>query len=285
MGYKGKEYLPLKFSGHRLICYVILFSYLIVSIFPIYWMTITSFKSRVETYRTPPTYIPTNPTFENYQIIFTTRPFARYMYNSIVIALVATLICILVGSIAAYGFNRFRFRGNRFWLFIILASRILPPIALITPFFIMAGKLGLVDTLRAQIMVEVYQWLPFTIWIMESFFDAIPRELDESAQIDGCTRSQSFRKVILPLSVPAMSSTAIIAFVGSWNEFLYNLILAPTPAAKNLSVGASDFIADMFISWNQMGAGGLITCIPALIFVLFFQKYIVQGLVAGSVKG
>ena len=128
-------------------------------------------------------------------------------------------------------------------------------------------------------------WLPFTIWINIGFFDTIPKELDEAARIDGSSRLQTFFRIALPLALPGVAASSIITFLGTWNEFLYNLILAPTSNSKNLSVGASDFIADMFISWNQMGAGSIIACIPAFIFVIFFQRYIVQGLTSGSVKG
>jgi ABC-type glycerol-3-phosphate transport system permease component len=248
-------------------------------------MFITGLKTQEEIYTPRPTYFPVHPTLENFVSIFSGRPYLRYTINSLLITLGTTFACVLFGTFAAYGFSRYKFIGNRTLRYLFLASRVFPPISLIVPFFIMVGWMGLYDTILAQIIINMYMWLPFYIWINIGFFDSIPRELEQAAQIDGCSRMQTFFRIAFPLAMPGIAATSIITFLGTWNEFLYNLILAPTERAKNLSVGASDFIADMFISWNQMGAGAIITCIPAVIFVVFFQKYIVQGLTAGSVKG
>ncbi len=264
---------------------IVLLVYFLIVLFPIYWMFITGIKTPDEIYTPRPTYFPLHPTIDNFVSIFTTRPYIRYTANSLIIALGATLASIFFGTIAAYGFSRYKFIGNRTLRYLFLASRIFPPISLIVPFFIIVGWLHLYNTLMAQIIINTYMWLPFYIWINIGFFDSIPPELEQAAQIDGCSRLQTFFKIAFPLSLPGIAATSIITFLGTWNEFLYNLILAPTESAKNLSVGASDFIADMFISWNQMGAGALITCIPAIVFVVFFQKYIVQGLTAGAMKG
>lgn len=274
----------------QIIAYIVLLIYLVINLFPVYWMFVTSLKIDTEVYTAKPTLIPRQPTFKNYIEIFTTRPYFRYTFNTIMIAVVTTFLCVIIGSISAYGFSRFRFFGNQFWRYVIIGSRIFPPISLIVPFFILFGKLEnwfgmqFIDTLHAQIIVNTYMWLPFSIWIMLGFFDVLPKELDEAAKIDGCTRFQSFRKVLFPLAFPGIAATGIIAFMGTWNEFIFNLILAPTPAAKNLSVGASDFIADMFVSWNHMGAGAMIASLPAFLFIIFFQRYIVSGLVAGAIK-
>ncbi|RKX84989.1 MAG: carbohydrate ABC transporter permease [Spirochaetes bacterium] len=277
--------MAIKTGKNKISSAIVLFIYFLIVLFPIYWMFITGIKTPDEIYTPQPTYFPKHPTTANFVSIFTTRPYIRYTINSLTIALGATFTCIVFGTLAAYGFSRYRFKGNRSLRFLFLASRIFPPISLIVPFFIVIGWLHLYNTLLAQIIINTYMWLPFYVWINIGFFDSIPHELEQAAQIDGCSRFQTFFKIAFPLSLPGIAATSIITFLGTWNEFLYNLILAPTERAKNLSVGASDFIADMFISWNQMGAGALITCIPAIIFVIFFQKYIVQGLTAGAVKG
>lgn len=264
---------------------LVLVLYFVVNLFPLYWIFITSLKTDAEIYQPQPTLVPRAPTFENYVTIFTTRPYLKYTVNTILISVGATLACALFGVLAAYGFSRFKFSGNRTLRYLFLSSRVFPPISLIIPIFMMMGWLGLYDTIAAQIIVNTYMWLPFFIWINIGFFDSIPAEIDQAAQIDGCTRFQAFFRIALPLAVPGIAASSIIAFLGTWNEFLYNLILGPTPAAKNLSVGASDFIADMFVSWNQMAAGAIISCLPAFIFVIFFQRYIITGLTAGSVKG
>ena len=272
-------------NKNKSLAIIVLTVYFLFSLFPIYWMVITSIKTDEEIHTPKPTYFPKKPTFNNYISIFKTRPYLRYTYNTIVISIGATLSCITFGTIAAYGFSRYKFKFNMLLRYTFLGIRVFPPISLIVPFFMMIGWLRLYDTLLAQIIIGTYMWLPFTIWINIGFFDTIPRELDEAARIDGSSRFQTFFRIALPLALPGIAASSIITFLGTWNEFLYNLILAPTSRSKNLSVGASDFIADMFISWNQMGAGAVIACIPAFIFVIFFQRYIVQGLTSGSVKG
>jgi len=270
---------------NRILPRLVLVVYFIVNLFPIYWIFITSLKTDAEIYQPQPTLVPHHPTINNYITIFTTRPYLKYTLNTIRISVGATLACAAFGVLAAYGFSRFKFSGNKALRYLFLSSRVFPPISLIIPLFMMVGWLGIYDTIFAQIIVNTYMWLPFFIWINIGFFDSIPSEIDQAAQIDGCTRFQAFFKIALPLSVPGIAASSIIAFLGTWNEFLYNLILGPTPASKNLSVGASDFIADMFVSWNQMAAGAIISCLPAFIFVIFFQRYIITGLTSGSVKG
>ena len=269
----------------KLLPKLVLLIYFVVNLFPIYWIFITSLKTDKEIYRPQPTFLPMQPTLENYYKIFTTRPYLRYTVNTIMISVGATVACVVFGVPAAYGFSRYKFSGNKALRYLFLSTRVFPPISLIIPIFMMVGWIGLYDTIAAQVIVNTYMWLPFFIWINISFFDSIPREIDEAGRIDGCTRMQSFFKIALPLAVPGIAASSIIAFLGTWNEFLYNLILGPTAASKNLSVGASDFIADMFVSWNQMAAGAIISCLPAFIFVIFFQRYIITGLTAGSVKG
>jgi ABC-type glycerol-3-phosphate transport system permease component len=272
-------------QGKKLLPKLVLLVYFVVNLFPVYWIFITSLKTDSEIYRPQPTFLPQHPTAENYAKIFTTRPYLKYTINTILISVGATVTCVVFGVLASYGFSRYKFSGNKALRYLFLSSRVFPPISLIIPIFMMVGWVGLYDTVTAQILVNTYMWLPFFIWINISFFDSIPKEIDQAAQIDGCTRMQSFYRIALPLAIPGIAASSIIAFLGTWNEFLYNLILGPTPASKNLSVGASDFIADMFVSWNQMAAGAVISCLPAFIFVIFFQKYIVTGLTAGSVKG
>jgi multiple sugar transport system permease protein len=272
-------------ARNKALAAIVLIVYFAFNLFPIYWIFVTSLKTDAEVYTAKPTFIPKDPTFENYRTIYKTRSYMKYTTNTILISVGSTLTCVAFGTIAAYGFSRFKFSGNKTLRYIFLASRVFPPISLIIPIFMMIGWFRLYDTIIAQIIVNTYMWLPFFIWINISFFDTIPREIDQAAQIDGCTRMQSFFRIAFPLALPGIAASSIIAFLGTWNEFLYNLILGPTPRAKNLSVGASDFIADMFVSWNQMAAGAIIACLPAFIFVIFFQRYIVTGLTSGSVKG
>jgi len=273
-----------KYRG-KILAYLVLLCYLLVAIFPLYWMIITGFKTNTEVYSDRPTYIIKHPTLRNFITIFKGRPTLYYFRNTMVVALVTTIICILVGTIAAFSFARYKYKGSSFIMFCILAVRIFPPISLIVPLYLMMSKLGLIDNLLGLIIVNIYLTLPFFIWIMKGFFESIPKELDEAARIDGCSRFQAFRLIIFPISFNGLAAASIITFMWTWNEFLFGQILAVTSAAKNISVGAVDFITDLNISWNQMCAYGFLASIPAFIFIILFQKYIVQGLTAGAVKG
>jgi multiple sugar transport system permease protein len=273
-----------KYRG-KILPYLVLLFYLLVAIFPLYWMIITGFKTNTEVYSDRPTYIIKHPTLRNFITIFKGRPTLYYFRNTMVVALVTTIICILVGTIAAFSFARYKYKGSSFIMFCILAVRIFPPISLIVPLYLMMSRLGLIDNLLGLIIVNIYLTLPFFIWIMKGFFESIPKELDEAARIDGCSRFQAFRLIIFPISFNGLAAASIITFMWTWNEFLFGQILAVTSAAKNISVGAVDFITDLNISWNQMCAYGFLASIPAFIFIILFQKYIVQGLTAGAVKG
>jgi multiple sugar transport system permease protein len=273
-----------KYRG-KILPYLVLLFYLLVAIFPLYWMIITGFKTNTEVYSDRPTYIIKHPTLRNFITIFKGRPTLYYFRNTMVVARVTTIICILVGTIAAFSFARYKYKGSSFIMFCILAVRIFPPISLIVPLYLMMSRLGLIDNLLGLIIVNIYLTLPFFIWIMKGFFESIPKELDEAARIDGCSRFQAFRLTIFPISFNGLAAASIITFMWTWNEFLFGQILAVTSAAKNISVGAVDFITDLNISWNQMCAYGFLASIPAFIFIILFQKYIVQGLTAGAVKG
>ena len=275
----------LKKHRGKILVYLVIFCYLMVAVFPLYWMIVTGIKTNAEVYSDKPTYIPKHPTLENFKVIIQGRPTLYYFRNTMIIALVTTFICISIGTIAAFGFARYKYRGSAFIMFCILAVRIFPPISLVIPLYLMVSRLGLIDNLLGLIIVNVYLTLPFFIWIMKGFFESIPRELDEAARIDGCSRFQAFRLVIFPISFNGLAAASIITFMWTWNEFLFGQILAVTRASKNISVGTVDFVTDLFISWNQMCAYGFLASIPAFIFIILFQKYIVQGLTAGAVKG
>ncbi|MGE5581298.1 MAG: carbohydrate ABC transporter permease [Bacillota bacterium] len=284
-GSKGSLFKAIWKVRGRIAAYLVIFFYLLIALFPLYWMFLTGIKPNAEIYSQRPTYIVQHPTLEHFQAIIKGRPTLFYFRNTAIIALATTFLCIGVGTIAAYGFAKYRFKGSNFILFSILAMRIFPPIALIVPLYFMISNIHLIDTVQGLIIVNLYLTLPFYIWIMRGFFQTLPKELDEAARIDGCSRMQAFRRVMLPISFPGMAAAAIITFMWTWNEFLFGMILSVTPAAKNISVGTVDFITDLNISWGQMSIYGFLACLPAFIFVIIFQRYIVKGLTAGAVKG
>lgn len=263
--------------------YAFLIGYIVFSLFPAVWMLGNSFKSDQEIFQVPPIYFP-SVKWDSYQAIFDERPFIKYTLNSLTVSLVVTAICIGLGAPAAYGFTRYVFRANKFMFSAILASRLVPPISFIVPFTIVFSYLKMVDTLAALVIAYIFFNLPFVIWIMTGFFEAIPQDLDDAARMDGCSNITTFFRVILPLAQPGIIASAILAFLMSWNEFMFALVLTRIDS-KTLPIGMYDFFADGFVRWNWLSAATIYSLIPAIIFVVFFQKHLIRGMLAGAVKG
>ncbi|RKD98020.1 carbohydrate ABC transporter permease [Halopiger aswanensis] len=276
----------------RLVAYGLLLLYVIVIWFPIYYIFITSLKTQGEVLSLPITFVPHDPTVQNYVDIFRNRPFEAYTINSLIVASTTTLICVTLGTMTGYTFSRYNFLGNKALLLSIVAARMIPPIALIVPFFqimssppLIGGLTGnLTDTRVALILTYTFFNLPFAVWIMKNYFDGVPESLDEQAQVDGCSTWEAFVKVVLPVAKPGIAATAILAFIFSWNEFIFALVLTRSEASQTLPIAVSLFVADDFIDWSHLAAGGMIAALPGILFGLFFQRYIVSGLTQGAVK-
>lgn len=256
--------------------------------FPIYWTFINSIKTLAGVHNFPPTLIPRQtiePLWQNYVDIWYDRTFNKYTLNSLVIAVSTTIIVMFFGTLAGYGFSRFRFPYDDYVFIAILGARLLPPVGMLVPFFSMFGDLNLLDTRTALIIVYTYMNLPLVVWLMRNFFVSIPSDLDEAAYIDGATRFQTFKDVILPLARPGIAASAILVFLFSWREFLFALVLTVSPASRTLPVGAVLFVEDVVVVWNYLAAAGFLAMLPALVFVVIFQRHIVSGLTAGAIKG
>jgi len=274
----------------RIVAYVILITYLLISIFPLLWMISTSFKPLGQVYELPPRWIPRTPNIQNYlDLFYKTKggsDFGIYIMNTIIVSIITTLICIIFGSSAAYSLSRYAaVKGAGSIMLLIILSRMIAPTALLIPFVVMAKKLGILDTKTLLIICNLYMQLPLFIWMAKGYMDGIPKEIDEAATIDGCNRFQAFYKIILKLASPGLISFSLISFLFTWNDFLFALSLTMTTRSKTLTVGMQDFFSDTTVEWTKVSAAGVISLIPALIFVLFFQKYLVKGLIEGSMKG
>ncbi|WP_135303973.1 carbohydrate ABC transporter permease [Haloarcula amylovorans] len=276
----------------RLVAYGLLGLYVVVIWFPIYFIFITSLKPTGAVLNVPISFFPSEPTVSNYVEIFQNRPFELYTLNSIIVASTTTLICVTLGTVTGYSFSRYDFIGNKALLLSIVGARMIPPIALIVPFFsimsappLIGGITGsLYDTRIALILTYTFFNLPFAVWIMKNYFDGVPESLDEQARIDGCSRWEGFFKIILPMAKPGIAATAILAFIFSWNEFVFALVLTSSEQAQTLPIAVSLFVADDFVDWAHLAAGGMIAALPGILFGLFFQQYIVSGLTQGAVK-
>jgi len=274
----------IKYIGKKnIIPNLFLTTFIVISLFPMFWMLISSFKSPSEILKIPPQFF-IKPSLINFIAIFVERPFLHYTINSIIVALTTTILCMILGTPAAYGFSKFKFHGQGIIFLLIISSRLFPPVSFLVPFTVMFTKLGLIDTRLVLIITCLFSALPFFLWLLVGFFNSIPSELIDAARIDGCDKIDTFFKVSLPLAKTGMASGAIMVFIMSWNEFMFALAFTRINA-KTLTVGLFDFFMDDFVAWNKVMAASLYSAIPAIIFIIFFQRYLVKGIISGSVKG
>jgi multiple sugar transport system permease protein len=261
--------------------------------FPILWLLSASFSTQVELFTVPIHWIPLHPTFQNYlDIIFPNqatssvpRTFAVSLVNSLKISSAVTFISILVGSIAAYALVRIPFRFNRSIQLGIIATRMIPEVSLVLPLFIIATSLQLINKPAVLILAYLSFSLPYAIWMLIAFFGTIPVELEEAARLDGCNRFGILFRIVLPISGPGLVSTAMFTFLLAWDEFFYALIFTSTLASKTVPVAMAEFIGRYAMNTTGMMAGGILAALPPMILAFIFQKFIVSGLTAGSVKG
>lgn len=261
--------------------YLVIALFLFFFLFPIFWVVITSIKSRVQTFAIPPVWI-FKPTWQSYWAILTEMQFSHYLLNSTIIAILNTVLVVFTGSLAAYSIARFKTGGNNlsFW---ILSIRMIPPIVVTVPLFITLNKLRMIDTHLALILLYTTLNLPLAVWIMRAFFREIPEELEESAMIDGCSRMQALWRIVLPLARPGLAATAIFCFIFSWNEFLFALIFTRI-IAKTAPLAMTTLMTEREIYWGKICAGATLVIVPVIVFSLIVQKHIVRGLTFGAIK-
>lgn len=257
------------------------------SLAPFLWQVLTSIKPPGEVVTVPPTYWPSRPSLASYARIFETRPFARYILNSFLVALGSTALCTAVGTLAAYAFARLPLPGGAWATRAILLLSLFPPTILVVPLYKLVALIGLLDNPLGLIVPYTALNLPFTIWVLTVFFKQIPKDLEEAALVDGFSRWGLLWKVVFPLSAPAVATTAILVFIFSWNEFLLALTFISRDAARTVPVGIALLSgASVYeVPWDQISAAVVLTTLPVVAMVLAFQRRIVEGMTAGAVKG
>ena len=279
--------------------YIVLITITVVMVFPIYWTFVTAFKYPRDAFTFPPKYLPYvqfEPTLFAWKDVGLIKdPTQRGTHdptsilntlrNSVITAIGSTIVSVILGSLAAYGLARFEFRRwkNRDIAFFILSQRMLPPIVLVIPYFILYSRLGLIDTWHGLIIAHTVANLPFVVWIMRGFFRGIPKELEESARIDGCSHFQALQKIVLPLSLPGLAATSAFCTIFSWNELLFAITLTFKRAQTfpTLVAGLTHGSAAL---WWDISAMLLLAILPVFIFTTLFQRYIVAGLTLGALK-
>jgi multiple sugar transport system permease protein len=250
---------------------------------PYGWMILTSLKPQAELSTWPLTYWPREPTLQHYSDLIARTNFAGSLGNSLIIAIGASLIGLGVSIPAAYAFSRFRFRGRQGLLTGFLVINMFPVVLLIIPLFLMMRRLGLIDTFLGVILGHSTFSIPFAIWMLTSYFNAIPKDLDEAAMIDGASRLQTIRLIILPLLMPGVVTAGIYIFITSWNEYLFAMMLSGQ-AVRTVTVALQLFIGEFTIQWGLLTAGGTLIALPVTFLFLLVQRRLVGGLTAGAVK-
>ncbi len=253
--------------------------------FPLLWMFITSIKPDREILSLIPTFWLSDPTFGAYARLFTQTKFVTYFTNSIFVATATTLLTIVVGTLAAYAITRFRFRGREFVATMMLFTYMFAPIMIVIPFYILMRKAGLANSHLGLILAYTTFCLPFCMWMLRSFFQSIPLELEEAAMIDGATRPQAVVRVIVPLALPGVIAVSIFTFIVAWNDYLFVRVLIGRDELKTLPVGIQDLYESTITDWGMVMAAGVMITIPALIFFVTVQRYLIAGWGAGGVKG
>lgn len=271
--------------GKKIFYIVGLIVFLGIIVFPFYWQVITSVKNPADITKMPTELWPGRFSIEFYKSVFVNHHLQVYLLNSIIVAVGAMLLTVLVAFPAAYAFARVNFKFKNFFQNTILLANMFPLIAIVTPMFIIFRQLHLLNTYLGLILPSVILTLPMAIWTLIAFIKTLPFELEEAAKIDGARRRDLILKVVLPLSAPGIFTTAIIAFIGAWNEFMFALILVTKDEMRTVPIAISMFPGEYSVPWGDMSAASIVATIPIIIVVLICQKRIVSGLTSGAIKG
>jgi multiple sugar transport system permease protein len=265
--------------------FALMMALLVVVLFPIFWMVSSSFKPQNELFARDLTMLPVNWTLENYINVWQHTEFPTYFLNSFKLAVAATALSVIVSMYAAYAIARIPFRGRYSIGLFLLVSQMFPQILLVIPLFITFQSMRLLNSHLGLIIVYAAFAMPFTIWVLRGFFESIPQELEDAAAIDGARPLQTFHKIILPLAGPGLAAVTMFNFIRGWNEFLFALVFLRTRTLYTLPIGLASFQEEYTFRWDLIMAGASIITLPVLFFFLLMQKFIVQGLMGGAVKG
>lgn len=264
----------------RIVLAVVTFMVILAFSFPFIWMVLASFKTQAQILSTGQFFL-FEPTGQNYVSVFKEYDFIKYIFNSMLVAVGSTAFSLILGLPAAYAIAKYRLQKLGL---VILAARIIPGITFLIPWFILFTQIKLVDSYTALILSHMLVGLPFITWIMISFFETLPQEIEESGLIDGCRPHQVFTKIILPISGPGIVTSSLLSFIFSWNNFMFSVILAGDKT-KTLPIAVFNFLSYSEINWGALMAAACIITLPVLLIALFAQRFVISGLAAGAVKG
>lgn len=273
-----------KTTFQKVLIYLFAIIVFIISMFPFWWMIVSSLKPSAEIFSKVPTLWPHNITFEHYVNIFVRANFWVYFKNSLMVALTVTVLGTGIAALAGYALGRFPIKGKNIILLTVLSVQMFPLVVMLIPLFIVMSRLGLTNSLVGLVITYLTFALPFCIWMLRSYFSSIPVEIEEAAMIDGCTRMQAFRKVIFPLAWPGVSATSIFAFIVAWNEFVFAVTFIQDDRLRTLPLALQQFFSRFTADYGGLMAASTIATIPVLVFFILFQRKMTKGLVQGSVN-
>lgn len=265
--------------------YLALAFYVSFALFPLYWLFKIALTPDQLIYTEGTRLWPSSFTFTNFGTVLFQTDFLSYFTNSVIVSLGTAAVTTVLAAGAGYAFSRFRFRGKKLIIAIMLITQMFPLLMIIAPIYKMVAALGMLNSLTSLIVVYTAFNIPFATFLMQSFFDSIPSDLEEAAMIDGCTRFQALRKVIFPLTLPGLGATLGFVFTAAWSELLFALMLINSNDTMTFPVGLLTFVSKFSVDWGQMMAAGVLALIPSCLFFIFIQRYLVQGLTSGAVKG
>lgn len=267
----------------RLLLIAVMVVVVVIYVLPTFWVISTSFKSEKDAFAIPPKWFLFEPTLENYRIAFIDYNMLPNFKNSVIVAVGSTLLALLLGTPAAYALSRFTFKFRENLMFWFLSTRMAPPIMVALPFFLISRNIGLYDTLSLLIVVNVLTNLAWVVFMMRSFFDEIPIDVDESALIDGTGWFGALTRVIMPLVTPGLAATAIFCLIMAWNEYFFALVLTSVNS-KTLPAAITSFLTVHGLLWGPMCAAGTAVMLPILLFTMWMQKHLIRGMTMGAVK-
>lgn len=267
--------------------WILIVAILLYTLFPFYWAIISSLKTSQELVKTPPTFWPQSLTWENYKNVFQDDTFVKALRNSAIVSTSVVILSLLLGTVAAYAMARLKFRGRTIILYLILSMTMFPGVAILGSLFQMMKNFNAYNSLWGLVIVYLTFALPFTVWVLTNFFRAMPGDLEEAALVDGATPMQALRQILMPLAIPGMVTTGLLAFIEAWSEFLFARTYTLTDEAITVQVAISQFTGNQQfeVPFGTRMAAAVVVTIPLLVGVLLVQRRIISGLTAGAVKG
>lgn len=265
--------------------YVALLGYLTFALFPLYWLLKIALTPDQLVYSEGTSLWPSRITINNFTEVLFQTDFLTYFGNSLTVSLGTAALTTLIAAGAGYAFSRFDFAGKRLLIVVMLITQMFPLLMIIAPIYKIISSLGMLNSLTSLIVVYTAFNIPFATFLMQSFFDGIPKDLEDAAMMDGCSRFQALRKVVFPLTLPGLGATLGFVFTAAWSELLFALMLVSKNDAMTFPVGLLTFVSKFSVDWGQMMAAGVLALVPSCLFFIFIQRYLVQGLTSGAVKG